>query len=257
MSVVPDAPGFEALLDYAPAADLLAQRVILVTGAAGGIGRAVAAACARHGARLVLLDRNRRGLESLRDELAAGAAAEPELVAMDLAVASTADYRLLAEKLGERFGRLDGLLNHAGWIGALTPFEHAEPQRWGQVVTVNLAAPFFLTQWCMPLLHRAEDPAVVFSLHRTDRAFWGAYGVAKAGLEALVHILADEYHAGSPHPVRVFGVDTGPVATAERRRHYPGEAPDAQPPAQSVVGPYLYALGPEARGRSGVVLRRA
>lgn len=249
-------PDFRTLQQYAPPADLLQGRVILVTGAAEGIGRAVAIAYARHGAKTLLLDRNKRALEFLRAELVAEGAPEPVAVPVELASATTADYRKLAETIGQEFGRLDGLLNNAGWIGALSPLEHAEPELWGKVMTVNLVAPFFLTQWCMPLLARAEDPALGFSLHDTRRAYWNAYGIAKAGLEAFLHIVADEYHAESMHPVRVFGVDTGPVATSERRRHYPGELPDTHPPPESVVGPYLYAMGGEARGFTDFILAR-
>lgn len=249
------APDFETLRQYAPPADLLADRVILVTGAAEGIGRAAASAYARHGATTILLDRNGPGLEDARRSFTADGEREPSLVQMDLATATTADYRRLVEKIDEEFGRLDGVLNNAGWIGALHPFEYVEPQLWGKVIAINLLAPFFLTQWCMSLLKNAEDPALVFSLHDTRRAYWGAYGVAKAGLEAFLHIVADEYHASSMHPVRVIGIDTGPVTTSERRRHYPGEPLDAHPGPESVVGPYLFAMGPDACGLTNVVLR--
>lgn len=250
----PTAPTLEELLLYAPVPGLLKDRIILVTGAAEGIGRAVALACARNGASTVLLDVNEAGLEALRADMTAESLSPPELVLMDLATATVADYRKLAETLGERYGRLDGLVNNAGWIGALTPFEHVNPQDWSRAVTVNLLAPFFLTQWCMRLLARSADPALVFSLHDVRRSFWGGYAVAKGGLEALMRVIADEYHPQSMHPVRVFGIDTGPVNTEARRRNYPGERPDAHPSPEDVVGPYLFALGSEARGLSGVIL---
>ncbi len=253
MAAVPD---FESLLAYQPAPGLLDARVIAITGAAGGIGRAVAVAAAQLGASLIAIDRDRRGLDALREELVAAGAAAPVAEVMDLATATTVDYRELAERVDRESGRLDGLLNNAGWIGALSPFEHVEPQVFGRAMAINLAAPFLLTQWCMPLLKKSEDPALVFSLHDSQRAFCGAYGVAKAGQEALLHILADEYHLDSEAPVRVFGIDTGPVATAERRRHWPGEPVDKHPAPARVVGPYLYALGPDASGRTDVVLRR-
>lgn len=250
-------PDFEALLQYTPRPGLLEGRVIAITGAAAGIGRAVAEAAGALGARLIAIDRDRHGLDALRETLAARGALAPERVVMDLATATIADYQSLAQRLGEQHERLNGLVNNAGWIGALAPFEHTEPEVWRKVIAINLVAPFFLTQWCMPLLRRAADPALVFSLHGTERAFWGGFGVAKAGQEALMHILADEYHLAGASPVRVFGIDPGPVATAERRRHYPGEAPGTHPPPADVVGPYLYALGPDSRGRTNVVLRRA
>lgn len=248
-------PDYDGLLAYAPPTDLLRGRTILVTGAAAGIGRAAALACSRCGALTILLDCDDRRLRATGAAIRAAGGAEPMLCTMDLAQTGIEDLRSLAGRIGDTHGRLDGLLNNAGWIGALTPFEHCVPAVWGKVVSVNLAAPFFLTQWCVPLLRRSPDPAVVFTLHEARRAYWGAYGVAKAGLEALVHILAAEYHAASAQPMRVLGVDPGPVATDERRRHHPGERPDTHPRPESVTGPFLYALGPDARGHSGLVLR--
>ncbi|HEX7325577.1 MAG TPA: SDR family NAD(P)-dependent oxidoreductase [Rhodanobacteraceae bacterium] len=249
-------PDFASLLAYAPRPDLLAGRVIAITGGAGGIGRAVALGAARSGATVIVLDRSRAGLKALQQTLAAESAPAPDVVPMDFTSASIADYQQFAQRIDGQYGHLDGLVNNVSLIGALTPFEHAEPAVWQQVIAANLVAPFFLTQWCMPLLRRAPDPALVFSLHRAQRAFWGAYGMAKAGQEALLHILADEYHLAGDAPVRVFGIDTGPVATAARRQHYPAEPPDAHPKPAEVVGPYLYALGPDARGMTDVVLRR-
>ena len=54
----------------------------------------------------------------------------------------------------------------------------------------------------------------------------------------------------------MFGIDTGPVMTAGRRQHYPGEAPGTHPAPESVTGPYLYAMGPDAAGQSPLVLRQ-
>lgn len=249
-------PRFEALADYTLPAHALAERVLLISGAADGIGRALAIACARSGATLLLLDRNKTGLDDACQACTTVGVPAPEAIVLDLARASTQDYRALAERIAHRHGRLDGLVNNAGWIGALTPFEHVEPQLWAEVMAVNLAAPFFLTQWCVPVLKRAPDPVLVFSLHATSRAYWGAYASAKAGLEALMHSLADEYHLQSSHPLRVFGIDTGPVATAQRRQHYPGEPVNTHPAPERVIGPYLYALGPDARGLSDVILTR-
>jgi NAD(P)-dependent dehydrogenase (short-subunit alcohol dehydrogenase family) len=250
-------PGYHALLDYQAPEDLLADRVILVTGAAQGIGRAAALRYARHGATLVLLDWDRKGLESLNDEIVAQGRGEALLCPADLSGITIVGLREIADHIGQRLGRLDGLLNNAAWIGALAPFEHYPPTTWAKVMNINLAAPFFLTQWCMPLLHKAGDPVVGFSLQEASRAYWGGFALAKAAQEALIGVLADEYHAHSAHPVRLFGIDTGPVMTPGRRLHYPGETIDAHPRPEHVTGPYLYAMGPEARGHSPLLLRAA
>lgn len=254
-TTTPVPPDFAALLSYEPRADLLAERVILITGAASGIGRALAEAAGGAGAQVIALDRDEAGLQSLSTAMTQRGAAAPVFEIMDLAAATLADYRQLAERLTTRWGRLDGLVNNAGVIGELSPFEHVEPDVWRQVMAVNLIAPFFLTQWCLPVLRRAPDPVLVFSLDQAQRAFWGGYGVAKAGAEGLMHIVADEYHLGGAKPVRVFGVDPGPVMTPMRRQHYPAEPLNAHPAARDVVGPYLYALGKDAAGLSNVIWR--
>lgn len=253
----PAAPDFEALLGYVPRAGLLAERVIAITGAASGIGRALALAASGLGATVIALDRDDDALESLRTTLLERRAPPPDIVVIDLAFATLTDYRSLAERLGRQYGRLDGLVNNAGLIGALSPFEHIDPAVWRQVMAVNLIAPFFLTQWCMPVLRRSPDPVLLFSLDRAARAFWGSYGVAKAGQEALMHIVADEYHALGSSPVRVLGIDPGAVETPGRHLHYPAEPMNVLPSPEAVIGPYLYALGADARGLSNVVLRRA
>lgn len=248
-------PDYRALLEYQASEDLLAERIILVTGAAQGIGRAAALRYARHGATLVLLDWDRKGLESLNDEILAQGRGEVLLCPADLSGITIAGLREIADHIGQRLGRLDGLLNNAAWVGALAPFEHYPPASWAKVMNINLAAPFFLTQWCMPLLHKARDPVVGFSLQKVSRAYWGGFALAKAAQEALIGVLADEYHAGSAQPVRLFGIDTGAVMTPGRRQHYPGEAIDAHPLPERITGPYLYAMGPEARAYSPLLLR--
>lgn len=249
-------PTFEALANYQPARAFLKDRIILITGAADGIGRAVASACASFGAETILLDCDDGGLEMTEKAIADSGWSAPVLCPIDLAGSTLADFRTVAKQIEKRFGRLDGLVNNAGWIGALSPFEHSDPAIWSRALNVNLAAPFFLTQQCMPLLQRSADPAVVFSLDDTRRAYWGGYGVAKAALEGFLYMLSDEFHAKSAHPLRVFGVDTGPVMTPGRRKHYPGEQPDTHPLPEAVVAPYLYALGPDSAGKTGIVIRR-
>ncbi len=248
-------PEFRQLLSYEASLDLLADRVILITGAAQGIGRAVALRYARHGARLVLLDWDRGGLDALSDEILAQSGRDALLCPADLSGITISGLREIADHIGELCGRLDGVLNNAAWIGALTPFEHYPPAAWTKVMNINLAAPFFLTQWCMPLLHKSDEPVIGFSLQAASRAYWGGFAMAKAAQEALIGVLADEYHSKSAHPVRIFGVDTGAVMTPGRRVHYPGEAIDAHPRPEQVTGPYLYAMGTDARGHSPLILR--
>lgn len=238
---------------YQPSKNLLEDRAILVAGAAGGIGRSVSKSYAAHGARVILLDKEIKALESLYDEIETAGHRQPAIYPMNLEGATVKDYAELAATLEKEFERLDGLLINAGWVGGLTPLKLYDVERWLRVMTVNLHAPFLLTQACIPLLEKSSDPAIVFSTHDCARAYWGAYGVAKQGLEGLLKILAAEL-AGDK-AIRVNGIDTGPVRTALRMENYPGEDPKSLPVPEDVAAPYLYFIGPDSAGVTGQNLR--
>lgn len=239
----------EEIKAYQPAKDLLNNRVILITGASDGIGRAVAKSYAEHGATVILLSKTIKKLESVYDEIEAAGGPQPAIYPMNLEGATAKDYDDLAENIEKEFGRLDGILNNAGWVGALTPFRLYDPELWSRVITSNLHAPFLLIRACLPMLEHAEDPAIVFSSQDCNRAYWGAFGVAKAGLQGMMQILASEY--ANDERMRVNSVDTGPVRTTMRIQNYPGEDPNTLPTAPEVTSPYLYFMGPDARGETG------
>ena len=179
---------------YQPAADVLRDRVILVTGAGDGLGRAAAHAFAQHGASVILLGRTVRKLEQVYDEILAAGGPEPIIATLDLARAHGPDYTQLAEQIGSNWGRLDGLLHNAAMLGERAPIDHYDIGIWHQVMHLDLNVPFILTQTLLPLLRKSADPSVIFtssSVGRRGRAYWGAYAVAKAGIEKLRQVLAD------------------------------------------------------------------
>lgn len=241
--------------DWTPAADSLAGRVILITGAAGGLGRASALACAKAGAIVLLADRKARALEPVYDEIASlSGVPQPVLQPMDLQGASPLEYQTFAESVERQLGRLDGVVHAAVKCEGLTPLGMLSAEEWITTLHVDLSAPFLLTQACMPLLLAREDSAVVFVLddpERMGRAHWGAYGVAKAGLEGLVSILHEETDESS---LRVHALLPAPMRTALRRTVWAGEDPAtvATPAAAAQVVAYL--LSPAARAARGKVL---
>lgn len=239
----------DALRNYAPQDHLLQGRVILVTGASDGIGKTVALAYAEHGATVILLAKDLKKLEQVYDQIEYAGFPQAAIYPMNLEGATVKDYEDLAQSLDSEFGRVDGVLNNAGWVGGLTPLRHYDVQRWAQVMTINLHAPFLLTKACLPLLERSEDPAILFSTHACLKAYWGAYGIAKHGLLGLLTILAAELEGDKP--IRVNGIDTGPVRTWMRLQNYPGEDPNTLPAPQAVTLAYLYFMGPDSRGISG------
>jgi NAD(P)-dependent dehydrogenase (short-subunit alcohol dehydrogenase family) len=234
------------------AADELAGRVIAVTGASSGLGRAVARACAGHGANVILIGRSVPKLEAVHAEIAARGAPAATIAPLDLERALASDYDQLADALLERYGRLDGLLHNAGTLGTLTPIEHYDVPTWCRVLHVNLTAAFALTQVLLPALKKSADASVVFTasgVGRQGRAYWGAYAVSKFALEGLSQVLAAELENTSA--VRVNTLNPGRARTAMRRQAYPAENPDTLPPPDALTGPYLALLGPASRGVTG------
>ena len=238
---------------YAPPADILRDRIILITGASDGIGKAVASACAAHGATVILHGRNVRKLEALSDEIVnAKHAPQPGIVPLDFEKAGPNDYEALAQAIEQNYGRLDGLLHNAGMLGERAPIEHHDVPKWMRTLHVNVTAPFILTRTCLPLLRRSQDASIVFTASGVvprPRAYWGAYLVSKWGSEGLRHMLADELD-NEPN-IRVNSIDPGKVRTKMRLQAYPAEDPQTLPQPGAIVGPYLYLLGPDSRGVSG------
>jgi NAD(P)-dependent dehydrogenase (short-subunit alcohol dehydrogenase family) len=197
----------------------LDNRVVLISGAHGGLGAAAALACAEAGATLVLLGRKVPKLNRIYDAVAQ-AGQEPLLYPLDLEGASPDDYAELVDRLYAELGRLDGVLHCAAEFRGLTPLEHTDPAAFARALHVNLTAPWWLSQACLPLLKQSDDAALVFAmddLSRVGQAYWGGYGVAQHGLAGLVDMLAAELAGG---PVRVSGLQPGPMSTGLRSRAY-------------------------------------
>jgi NAD(P)-dependent dehydrogenase (short-subunit alcohol dehydrogenase family) len=200
---------------------------------------------------VILLGRTISKLEQVYDEIESAGGPQPAIFPLNLETATAKDYDDLGDTIKHEFGRLDGLVNNAGQVGGLTPIQHYNINLWAQIIMVNLTAPFLICQVCIPLLDQASDPAIVFSTDNCIRAYWGAYGVAKHGQEGLLKILADELD--NDRPIRVNGIDTGPVRTNLRAQNYPGEDPAMLPAPEAVVPPYLYFAGPDSRGVTGQI----
>jgi NAD(P)-dependent dehydrogenase (short-subunit alcohol dehydrogenase family) len=240
------------ITDYRPRPDLLAGRVILVTGAGDGIGAALAKAAAGLGATVVLLGRTSSKLEAVYDEIVASDAPRPGIFVMDLAAAGAEQYDQLGTAIQDEYARLDGLVHNAGILGERTPIEHYDVPTWQRVLHVNLTAPFILTRALYPLLRRSDDASVIFTssgVGRRGRAFWGAYAVSKFGTEGLMEILADEITPSQP--LRFNAVNPGATRTAMRAQAYPGEDPMSLRPPEDILGTYLYLLGPDGRDENG------
>jgi NAD(P)-dependent dehydrogenase (short-subunit alcohol dehydrogenase family) len=239
--------------DIAPAPDELRGRVIAVTGASDGIGRAVALACARHGAEVVLIGRTAAKLQAVHAMIEKAGAADASIAVLDLETALARDYDALAAALLTRYARLDGLVHNAGILGMLAPIEHYDVPTWCRVLHVNLTAAFALTHVLLPLLKASRDASVLFTtsnVGRRGRAYWGAYAVSKFGIEGLTQTLAAELENVSA--VRVNALNPGRARTRMRRQAFPAEELESLPLPETLTSPYLALLGPAGRGITGM-----
>jgi len=228
----------------------LSNRIILVTGASRGVGRAAAKAIADAGAHVIALARTVGGLEELDDEIQkAGGSAT--LVPLDLRDGAALDR--LGASIFERWGKLDGFLGNAGQLGQLSPLNHLDPKVFQEAVDVNVIANYRLVRSLDPLLRRSNAGRVLFvtsGAARKHTPFWGAYAITKAALESLALTYAAECEGTN---VRVNLLSPGPLRTKMRAKAMPGEDPGTlQPP--EVVAPLVVALlSPECTRQGEIV----
>jgi NAD(P)-dependent dehydrogenase (short-subunit alcohol dehydrogenase family) len=244
----------EKLYLYAPPTDLLADKVILVTGAGAGIGRGVALAAARCGATCVLLGRQVPVLESLYDEIISNGGPEPAIYPLDLQGASAHDYEELATRVSEALGQIDGVVLNAAQLGTLSPLEHTDVEEFLRVLHVNVTSSFLLLQALLPYLKEQRDASVVFTssgVGRKARAYWGAYAVSKFGIEGLMQVLADEC---AETGLRVNSLNPGAVKTRMRATAFPAEDPDKLLTPEAVSAAFVYLLGTDSKHLHGQAL---
>lgn len=234
---------------------MLENKVIMLTGASRGIGRNVAKALAANGATLILLSRTIKDLESLHDEIVQVGHPQPSICPFNLCSATLEDYDDLRRNIQQTYGRLDGLIHNAGILGALSPIEHYDIQKWYQVLQVNLNSVFILTQATLPLLKKSAAASIVFTtteLSTTPKANWGAYAVASAGCQAMMEMLAKECE--NLTNIRVNAIKPHKVQTILRAQAYPAEEQTKLNKPATIVNNYLYLMSNQSQNINGSVL---
>jgi NAD(P)-dependent dehydrogenase (short-subunit alcohol dehydrogenase family) len=239
---------------YSAPANLLDNRIILVTGASDGIGKAVAMTCAAHGATVILHGRNVKRLEAVYDAIVKANGKRPSIMPLDFEKAGLAEFENVANAIDKEFGRLDGLVHNAGMLGERAPVEHHDIPKWLRTMHVNVNAPFILTQYCLPLLRKSADASIVFTSSGVvprPRAYWGAYLPSKWASDGLMRMLADELESTV---VRVNAINPGAVKTNMRLQAYPAEDRSKLLTPDAITAPYLFLLGLDGKGSNGQVL---
>ena len=239
------------MFDYTAPADLLKDRVILVTGAGRGIGAEAARTYAAHGATVLLLGKTEKRLNAVYDEIVAAGHSEPVVIPLDLEKAAPEAYQELAAMVESEFGRIDGLLDNSSILGPRTPLEQLAGENFAKVMQINVTAMFMLNSAMLPLLRLSKDASVIFtssSVGRKGRAYWGAYAVSKFATEGLMQVMADECDDTS---IRANSVNPGATRTDMRAHAYPGENPLNNPTPAEIMPVYLYLMGAESTGVTG------
>jgi NAD(P)-dependent dehydrogenase (short-subunit alcohol dehydrogenase family) len=225
---------------------MLKDKVALITGASQGLGRALALAFAREGARVVV---NARSEESVRPVAGEVEDAGAEVLAVAADVSKGADVESLVGESVERFGKIDVLVNNAGLLGPRVAIEDYPEDEWRRIIDANLTGPFLVSRAAIPYLSDgASIINVVSGVSVEGRAEWGAYSVSKFGMEGLNQILAAEL---AERGVRVNAVDPGGMRTDMRASAYPEEDPQTRITPEENTAVFLYLASDESNGVTG------
>ena len=204
----------------------LSSKIVLITGAGRGIGRATAELFAGEGARVVLCARTKPDLAEVMNGITASGGEAIARVA-DIGIAREADA--LVRLAVKRYGRLDLLINNAGVLGPRVPILEYPHREWAQVLRINLTGTFFVSQAAAKVMTKQGQGRIITvssSVGRMGRGCWGAYAVSKFGVEGLSQVMADELRSAGVCSVTF---NPGSTRTKMRADAYPAEDPSAVP----------------------------
>lgn len=221
----------------------LKDKVALITGGGRGIGKAVAMAYAREGAKLALCARTGSELEHTVNEIQA---LKAECKGWSCDVSLEEPVRDLIASVMKVFGRIDVLVNNAGVMTRPVPIAELEVKKWDYTIAVNLRGPFLVTQAVLPIMMKQKSGSIInvsSSIGRSAYANFIAYATSKWGLEGFTQTLAAEVRS---HNIRANTVEPGYVAT--KLTGYSGSKPE------SVTKVFVYLASEESKGVTGKML---
>lgn len=227
---------------------VLTGKVALVTGASRGIGKAIALAYAKEGARLVICARKKTDLARAAREICA---AGGEVTALTADITKVNDAKRVVAEAKRRYGRIDVLVNNASILGPREPVASYPLAAWEEVIKVNLTAMFVLTKEVLRLMIAEREGSIInlsSGVGRTGKARWGAYAASKFGVEGLTQVLADELKESN---IRVNAVNPGGTRTAMRAEAYPEEDPLTLPAPAEITPVFVYLASAESSGITG------
>jgi NAD(P)-dependent dehydrogenase (short-subunit alcohol dehydrogenase family) len=221
----------------------LKDKVALITGGGRGIGKAIALAFAREGAKLALCARTAAELEQTVDEIRA-LKGEAEGWICDVAVEEPVkEFVANAQK---QFGRIDVLVNNAGVMTRPVPITELDVKKWDYTIAVNLRGPFLVTQAVLPIMTKQKSGSIINVSSMIGRGAYAnfiAYATSKWGLEGFTQTLAAEARSSN---IRVNSVEPGYVAT--KLTGYSGSRPE------SITDVFVYLASDESKGVTAKML---
>jgi NAD(P)-dependent dehydrogenase (short-subunit alcohol dehydrogenase family) len=225
---------------------MLRGKVVMITGASQGLGRALALAFAEEGANLVINSRNAGSLDPVAEE-AEGAGVEVLAIPGD--VSRSTHVEMLVNMAVERFGQINVLVNNAGLLGPRVPIAEYPEGEWRKVLEANLTGPFLLTK--AVIAHMPGGASIInvtSGVSIEGRPRWGAYSVSKFGLESLTQILAAELE---DRGIRANSVDPGGMRTEMRTAAYPDEDPMTRITPEENTDVFLYLASDGSKDVTG------
>ena len=227
---------------------VLTGKVALITGASRGIGKAIALAYAREGAKLVICARKRAELARAAREIRA-AGGEVRWLAAD--ITKTTEVKRLVREARRRYGTIHILVNNASMLGPREPVASYPLAAWEEVLKTNLTALFLLTREALRLMIPQREGSIInlsSGVGRVGKARWGAYAASKFGVEGFTQLLADEMKDSN---IRVNAVNPGGTRTEMRAQAYPDEDPLTLPTPAEITGVFVYLASSDSLGVTG------
>lgn len=226
----------------------MTDKVALVTGGSRGIGRAIALAYAREGARVFVSARREADLEQAVGEIRA-AGGEASWIAAD--ISKTREVKRLLREVRCLYGTVHILVNNASILGPRETIIRYPLSDWERVMRVNLTAMFGVTKEALGMMISQKEGSIInlsSGVGRVGKARWGAYAVSKFGVEGFTQLLAEEM---KEHNIRVNAVNPGGTRTDMRAEAYPQEDPLTLPAPDEITKVFVYLASPESEGVTG------
>ena len=233
----------------------LIEKNILITGASSGIGKSLAINLSKFGANVIMLSKNEKALDSVYDEIKEKYNTEPMIIKCDLTDLNEIKSQEITDIIGENYSRLDAIIHNAAILEKMSNIENYDLVTWEKVLKVNLTSAFILSKYLISLMKSALVPRIIFttsSVGRNAKAFWGAYSVSKAGINALSEILSDELETISN--MKVFNFDPKATQTSMRSLAFPAEDRDSQKKPDSLIEYYLWMLSEKSNSSKEIYI---